>query len=109
MPLFSITSEPNPILTTDDSNTVFFLEPINFDINDVRDYEVIWQLTPVLEQPEKREIGSSGKVMSVKAQSWSTNTAYSVILTVTNKKLEKLSKTVTIDFQTLAPPRPGTI
>ena len=63
MPDFTITYEPEPVLITDNTNTLFYLEPINFDIDDLRDYDVEWTLEPELHDPTKRSILSYGKIM----------------------------------------------
>ena len=51
MPDFIITYEPDPVLITDNTNTLFYLEAINFDIDDLRDYDVEWILDPELADP----------------------------------------------------------
>ena len=51
MPDFTITYEPDPVLITDNTNTLFYLEALNFDIDDLRDYDVEWILDPELADP----------------------------------------------------------
>ena len=109
MPNFSITFEPETGLITDDTNTLFYMEPINFSADDIRNYEVTWTLEPELDDPTQRSILSYGKIMQVIRGSYAPNTDYTVTLTVTNTDLAKLSATKTIQFSTLAPPTPGTV
>ena len=109
MPNFSITFEPETVLITDDTNTLFYMEPINFSADDIRNYEVTWTLEPELDDPTQRSILSYGKIMQVIRGSYAPNTDYTVTLTVTNTDLAKLSATKTIQFSTLAPPTPGTV
>ena len=109
LPDFAITFEPDPVLITDDTNTLFYLEPVNFDIDNIRDYDVVWTLEPELADPSKRSILSYGKIMQIVRGSYAGNTDYTVALSVTNLKLAKLATTKTLNFRTLAPPRPGTV
>ena len=109
MPNFSITFEPEPVLITDDTNTLFYMEPINFSADDIRNYEVTWTLEPELDDPTKRSILSYGKIMQIIRGSYAPNTDYTVTLTVTNTDLDKLSATKTVQFSTLAAPTPGTV
>ena len=51
LPNFTITYEPEPVLVTDDTNTLFYMEPINFSTDDIRDYEVTWLIQPELSDP----------------------------------------------------------
>jgi len=47
--------------------------------------------------------------MQVLKGSYSENTAYTVTLTVTHKKLAKITKTHSVNFATLAPPVGGSV
>ena len=85
------------------------MDPINFSADDIRDYEVTWQIEPQLTDPSSRSILSYGKIMQITRGSFSENTDYTVTLTVTNIELEKLSHTKTVYFSTLAPPNPGNV
>ena len=109
VPNFGISFEPRPVLITGDTNTLFYLEPINFDIDKIRDYAVEWTLEPELDEPSKRSDMAYGKIMQIVRGSYAENTEYTVTLTVTDLKLAKLTTTKTQSFSTLAPPTPGTV
>ena len=47
--------------------------------------------------------------MQILKGSYSTNTAYEVNLEITHKQLTKLTQTHSVNFETLAPPVPGTV
>lgn len=108
VPDFTITFD-GPILITDDDNTLFYLSPINFELDDIRDYEVVWGLEPELEDRQKRQILSDGKMMSITSGSYAENTEYTVSLKMAHLKLAKLTNTRSVTFKTLAPPKPGTV
>ena len=85
------------------------MDPINFSADDIRDYEITWQIEPQLTDPASRSILSYGKIMQITRGAYTENTDYSVTLTVTNVELWKLSATKTVYFSTLAPPNPGNV
>ena len=109
LPNFTITYEPEPVLVTDDTNTLFYMEPINFSTDDIRDYEVTWLIQPELSDPSQKSVLSYGKIMQITRGAYSKNTDYTVTLTVTNTNLAKLSTSIAVTFSTLAPPTPGTV
>ena len=98
MPDFTITFAPDPVLITDDDHTLFYLEPVNFDVDDIRDYDVGWSLEPELLDRSNRTVLSYGQIMQVVRGSYEENTEYTVSLTVTSLKLARLSQTSTVTF-----------
>ena len=40
------------ITSTDD--TLFFIDAVNFDVDDIKDYSVVWNLIPELPDASKR-------------------------------------------------------
>ena len=109
MPDFTIDFDPSQTLITSDANSLFYLEALNFAIDDIYEYEVEWGIEPELENADNRSVLSGGRVMQVLKGSYSKNTEYSVSCTVTHKKLDKLSTTRTVEFKTLAPPVGGSV
>lgn len=47
-PKFEISYSPQPVLLTDVKDTVFSLTQANFDVNNLGDYEVRWEVFPQL-------------------------------------------------------------
>jgi hypothetical protein len=88
---------------------LFYLEALNFAIDDIYEYTVEWSITPELADPTNRSVLSGGRVMQVIKGSYTENTTYQVTCKVTHKKLEKLSQTRSVDFKTLAPPVGGSV
>lgn len=109
IPEFQITYEPTPILLTATQNTLFYLEALNFAIDDIRDYEVTWALEPALPNPSLRTVLSGGRIMQIVKGAYARNTLYTVTLTVQSKKLAKVTHTEQIEFQTKSEPVQGTI
>ena len=50
-------------MITSDQNALFYLEALNFPIDGIYDYEVVWNLTPELTNPDNRAVLSGGRVM----------------------------------------------
>ena len=110
VPDFRIDYDPKLTLITAEADALFILEPLNFAIDDIYSYEVEWTLTPKLEKDvENRTVLSGGRIMQILKGSYSPNTEYEITLSVTHKKLPKLSQEYTVAFETLAPPEPGTV
>ena len=109
MPDFTIDFDPQQTLITSDANSLFYLEALNFAMDDIYEYTVDWTISPELNDPSKRSVLSGGRVMQVIKGSYSQNTDYSVSCTVTHKKLDKLTQSRTVQFKTLAPPVGGSV
>ena len=109
MPDFNIQYEPKTTLMTSKDNALFYLEPINFPIDNIQDYDVIWTIEPELENMGNFSVLSNGRVMQINKGKFTENTSYKVSLSVSHYKLEKLSQERSIEFQTLAPPVGGKV
>ena len=109
MPSFDIDYERSQTLITSSQNSLFYLEPLNFAADDIYEYDVEWSIFPELEDPNNRSVLSGGRVMQIIKGSYSPNTEYVVTLQITHKKLAKLSSENRVIFQTLAPPKGGTV
>lgn len=109
MPDFGIDYEESQLLITSTQNSLFYLEAFNFPIDDIYDYDVAWSLTPELANPNDRSVLSGGRIMQIIKGKYSKNTSYSLSLTVTHKRLAKLTQTREISFETLAPPVQGIV
>ena len=109
VPEFTIDFDRTATRLTSSADSLFYLEPGNFDVASIYDYEVEWSITPELEDPAERSVLSGGRVMQVNKGAYSENTSYEVTLTMTHKKLEKVSATVSVEFATLAPPVAGNL
>lgn len=109
MPEYTIEYDPAHTLITSDQNALFYLEAINFAIDDVYQYDVVWNLEPKLKKKDNQQILSGGRVMQILKGSFETNTSYKLTLSVTSKKLVKLSDIKTVEFKTLAPPVGGSV
>lgn len=48
IPQFKITYAPKPVLVTAAENTEFKIDPVNFELDTIQDYEVVWELSPQL-------------------------------------------------------------
>ena len=92
-PSFDLVYSPDPILITDVKNTVFSLTNANFNINDLRNYNVEWTLEPDLFDYTQRTVLQYGKIMQVVKGAFEPNTEYTVTVTATHKALEKLTET----------------
>jgi len=108
-PKFSIDFDKQQTLITSDQNSLFYLEANNFAIDNIYSYDVEWTLEPELDSPDNRSVLSGGRVMQIIKGSFAENTEYTVTLTVTSKKLDKLTNTKKVKFETLAPPVGGSV
>ena len=91
IPEFNIDYEPRPVLITSADDTLFFIDAINFSLDNIRDYSVTWTISPELPDETKKQILSYGKVMQIEKGSYSKNTDYTVELTITHNKLDKVT------------------
>jgi len=63
MPDFTIDYDPSQTLITSDQNSLFYLEALNFAIDEIYDYDVVWGIEPELANPDNRSVLSGGRVM----------------------------------------------
>jgi len=52
MPDFSIDYDPIQTMITAKTNSLFYLQALNFNVDDIYDYEVTWTISPELENPD---------------------------------------------------------
>ena len=109
VPEYTIDFDKGQTKITSDQNSLFYLEALNFDVASIYDYDVVWSIEPELENEAERSILSGGRVMQINKGAYSENTSYEVTLTMTHKKLAKVSQSYGVAFETLAPPVGGNI
>lgn len=61
-PRFEITYSPQPVLLSDVKNTVFSLSNANFDVDNLQDYTVRWELFPNLWDMNRATVLRSGSL-----------------------------------------------
>ena len=86
-PMFNITSNLDPILVSKSANTIFTLNAQNFDIALIRDWDVVWNIDPPLNNTRGSRSVSYGKQFYVYKNNWAKFTDYNITVNVTYKKL----------------------
>ena len=96
MPDFLIEFDTALTMITSENNSLFYLQALNFNIDNIYDYEVDWSISPQLENQDNLSVLSGGRVMQINFGSYSENTEYVVSLTIEHKDLAKLKQTKTV-------------
>ena len=90
-PDFNVVFRPQPVLVTGPQNTIFSIDPINFQTNDLRMYEVTWTIDPELENPQMRSVLQFGQLMEVQRKAFKENTDYTVSAKIEYRSLKVLT------------------
>ena len=90
IPSFNIDYDPTQTLITAPKDSLFYLEALNFAIDEIIQYDVVWAIYPELADPSMATVLSGGRVFQILKGAYSENTDYEVSLSVTHKTLAKL-------------------
>ena len=63
MPDFKINFDLSQTLLTSEQDSLFFLEALNFAIDEIYNYEVAWSVTPEIVNAEALTVLSGGRIM----------------------------------------------
>jgi hypothetical protein len=110
MPIFSIKNSPEQVLVTGDQPTSFEIVGTNFNSSsDMSIYKIDWKITPDLESPDAKTLSNFGAKMIVTQGNWLENTKYTVEVTLLFQEQPQINGSATIDFNTYAPPKNGSV
>jgi hypothetical protein len=70
LPQFSIAYTPKPILFTSSQNTRFSIQPANFNLSNLVNFEIEWKVQPALVDQDAIKYINGSQIIQVKEGSW---------------------------------------